>query len=398
MSFLRAPPIDGCMRRSRAAVARLFGGFEDIPVVDRAVMARSLAYLFTVGPTLGLLALIFPHPPETNEAGILALVVCAYFVAAVIRLGEQRLPSIAFDVALAAGTALITLAIEFTGTGASPYGFFYVWVALYAFYFLPARRAIAQLAVMGVAYAVVPIDDHVLWWILTMGTLAACGGLMLVTRSRIAGLVEQLESQARVDHLTGLLNRRGFVERFELELERARRERSELALLIGDLDFFKLVNDRCGHEAGDEALQRVAAVLSDGKRAIDAVCRVGGEEFAILLPGTSAAGARTLADRLRAEVRTEFATCSVPLSMSVGVAVFPDDGTTASALTAAADLALYDAKRRGRDRTTIHRDGLAAASALNGHHDSSDGEHWLAALLPLSQGLGEPGGEASRRG
>ena len=111
-----------------------------------------------------------------------------------------------------------------------------------------------------------------------------------------------LDDAARTDPLTGLLNRRGFEELFEIELERARRERPPVRAARGDLDGFKRVNDRFGHQAGDSALAAWPRTCSEWKRRIDTAARIGGEEFALLLPETDEHGAFLVAERLRRAV------------------------------------------------------------------------------------------------
>jgi diguanylate cyclase (GGDEF)-like protein/putative nucleotidyltransferase with HDIG domain len=355
---------------------------------ERGTMAKVLAYLYAVGASLALLSVLLPHPEKMDELGILLLVLLAYVVAATLALFGRTLSPVAFQLGLALGTVMITLAIHFTGASSSPYGFFYIWVSLYAFYFLAWRAALLHLAAVSLAYALVPLAEHVLWWLITVGTLAATGGVMWVTRARIAALVHRLEQQAQRDALTGLLNRRAFREVFELELARAQRAASALTIVIADLDHFKQVNDRCGHASGDEALRRVARLLSDGARAVDTVGRVGGEEFALLLPGSAAHGAEAIASRLGAEVRAEFREEPVALSMSFGIAAFPEHGSTSGALLGAADVALYQAKREGRDRAVVHgATAPRAPSTLDVAARATGDERWLGIVLQLAEAL-----------
>jgi diguanylate cyclase (GGDEF)-like protein len=138
-------------------------------------------------------------------------------------------------------------------------------------------------------------------------------------------------------------------------LQRAQRHHGKVALLLCDIDHFKRVNDTYGHPIGDEVLRRVAKVLQDVPRKIDVPARYGGEEFAVLLPGTDARAAAKLADDLRAEVEREPARLppsQAPLhvTLSLGVAALPEDADNELRLLEAADRALYDAKRRGRNR------------------------------------------------
>jgi diguanylate cyclase (GGDEF)-like protein len=161
-----------------------------------------------------------------------------------------------------------------------------------------------------------------------------------------------VKRQAVTDELTGLANRRSFLETLETELRRAQRFDSPLGLVFADLDNFKLVNDRFGHHAGDDVLRAFAAVLQGRIREIDLAARLGGEEFAVLLPETDASGSRALAEDLRAAVTDlviESGAHAIRVTASFGVAAFPEtDG--ADELMTAADLALYSAKRQGKNR------------------------------------------------
>ncbi len=153
---------------------------------------------------------------------------------------------------------------------------------------------------------------------------------------------------ANTDPLTGLLNRRGLDEQFNVELSRARRQERAVSVLVGDVDGLKTLNDTYGHASGDQALQRVAAVLLEEKRATDIAARLGGDEFAILAPDTDAEGASTLAHRLAERVRAAFAGGPVRLSISIGAATTPTDGESADELLHVADEALYAEKRRAK--------------------------------------------------
>lgn len=157
------------------------------------------------------------------------------------------------------------------------------------------------------------------------------------------------------DALTGLFNRGEFMRLAELELLRSRRHGGNTSIIVVDLDHFKSINDQHGHPAGDKVLAHVAACLRDGVRVTDVVARIGGEEFVVLLPQTDIDSAEVLARKLRHSVRQSKATISSELALSVtaslGVACMPGghEGSVA-ALYAAADNALYEAKRKGRDR------------------------------------------------
>jgi diguanylate cyclase (GGDEF)-like protein len=165
---------------------------------------------------------------------------------------------------------------------------------------------------------------------------------------------DQLEEMTRTDELTGLFNRRHLDAALETELARARRDRAPLGVLMLDLDHFKEFNDRFGHPEGDARLRAVADLLREQLRPTDTVARYGGEEFTVLLSGSSRAEAARVAERIRRgleELRTGPA--NTITTGSFGLATWPEDGDSATELIAAADAALYEAKRRGRDRIVL---------------------------------------------
>jgi diguanylate cyclase (GGDEF)-like protein len=176
---------------------------------------------------------------------------------------------------------------------------------------------------------------------------------------------DRLREMAFVDGLTGIANRRQFEERLGQEYRRSRRNGTSLALLMIDVDFFKPYNDRYGHQAGDECLRQVAALLrANMNRPGDLAARYGGEEFAFLLPETDAKGARVIAERLVETVRQlnlEHLDSSVAavLTVSIGAAVLdPDSRDSCEALITQADAQLYRAKKQGRARVCC---GLTSA-------------------------------------
>lgn len=168
--------------------------------------------------------------------------------------------------------------------------------------------------------------------------------------------IHRLEEQASRDGLTGLINHRTVMERLDQAIKGSQRHGQALAVLMADLDHFKVINDALGHQVGDEVLQAVAEVLQSGVRISDECGRYGGEEFLMVLPQTQAGAALELAERLRraVEALTLPALGEHRLTMSFGVAVYPGFGPTdVSAMVRKADDALYQAKARGRNRCVL---------------------------------------------
>ncbi len=172
-------------------------------------------------------------------------------------------------------------------------------------------------------------------------------GVLLALRARLERERDAMRRFALRDPLTGLANRRALDERLGYEIARHTRHGESFAVLALDLDGFKLVNDRFGHDAGDEVLRDAAAALVEVVRAQDTVVRLGGDEFCVLAPQTGPASADHLSARVRGALAGVTAGVS-GLRASMGIAVFPADGTTPDALLAAADLAALEAKRRAR--------------------------------------------------
>jgi diguanylate cyclase (GGDEF)-like protein len=181
--------------------------------------------------------------------------------------------------------------------------------------------------------------------------------LMLDARMITLQDLNQILIFANLDSLTGLYNHRSFYDRIEEEVERVRTTGRPISLLMIDIDHFKKYNDALGHQRGDIVLREVAQLLKDNIRPGDIACRYGGDEFAVLCPGTTKGGAREVGERLRtAAERARFyqedvAGCHV--TFSVGIATFPDDTDNYKGLVELADGALYISKKRGKNRVTV---------------------------------------------
>ncbi|MBI3995583.1 MAG: diguanylate cyclase [Nitrospirae bacterium] len=195
-------------------------------------------------------------------------------------------------------------------------------------------------------------------------------GLLAAAFNAMAEKLEKHEAELKDlsvrDGLTGLFNRRGFGQRLKEEIGRSQRYIHPLSLLMFDIDHFKTINDFHGHPAGDVVLRVLAVCIQGQIRPTDWAARYGGEEFAVLLPETAGSGAAVAAERLRAAVAGRAVRIgpekTARVTVSVGIATFPEDAATEEALVAAADRALYEAKRAGRNRVCAYRQGEETGS------------------------------------
>ena len=359
---------------------------------SRATMARAAFWFSTAGVVVGLLAVALPHGPEMDEAGLLGATAAVAALGVVALVGFDRLPLWAFHAGTLIATVIATAAIHSWGE-TDPYGPLpYLWITIYAFYFFSLPAALVHMAVVGALFGVelglrdigyTPVSD----WVASIGTLTTAGLLVAVIRNRLIDLIARLTDAARTDPLTGMLNRRGFEETFDVELERSRRTNGSLSVIVGDLDRFKLINDHLGHAAGDGVLRSVGETIRSSKRSWDSAARIGGEEFAVLAPDTDEHSAYVLAERLRLQIEQTFEPVGAgQLTASFGIVSFPIHGQTAATLLQAADQALYAAKRLGRNRSVISSAEVPGilSRAPRGRDDS---HVELAMLLNLAEAL-----------
>src|SRR5438270_4465958 len=169
-------------------------------------------------------------------------------------------------------------------------------------------------------------------------------------------MADELKARARTDDLTSLPNFRAFRERIDIEIERASRYPESFGILVLDLDRFKKFNDTFGHLAGNDALQRVARVIRETVRTVDFAARYGGEEFAVNVPEIDLASLAAIAERIRANVEA-----LGDMTVSIGAALFAQDGKDAESLFSAADERLYAAKSGGRNRVVVPSEKLVAS-------------------------------------
>jgi diguanylate cyclase (GGDEF)-like protein len=313
------------------------------------------------GPLMFLTGILLAeHRSVGSVLTFSALTVVLSVIGVICRWRPERVPRVSWLLAPFFGVALVTslnLATRDASTGAQ---LFYLWPVLYAANFLGRRDNFLVIASVsaGNAAVVFPILEAnraiTDWTSLTVAmTLTTIVVASLASRNeRLRGV---LESQAYVDHLTGVANRRSFEAHLDQAVAWAHRTDRPVALLTLDVDYFKKINDTWGHGTGDQALRAVAAALRGITRGEDDVAgRLGGDEFVVLLR-TDQAGALRAADELRALVADSGDLPCGPPGLSIGVAVLPHHAGTAGDLTAASDAALYEAKQGGRGRTGVAR-------------------------------------------
>jgi diguanylate cyclase (GGDEF)-like protein len=328
-----------------------------LPAEDHAVMAPIAALMYAAAALLVALSVLFlPHPPDLNTMVMLSLAAVGVVAAPVLWIWRDRWPGWFFQLSTAAGSVLLGLCVYYGGDASSPYALLILWVAVFSAYFFTPVQVAAQLVFAGAIYAVA-LAAHpqaaeetgaAAHWLLVMAGVALAAGMVAALVSarrkleveREALLMETLEL-ARTDPLTGLANRRTWLEELDRELLRARREGS-LCVAMLDLDHFKEFNDEYGHVAGDALLEELARAWDGAVRPSDTLARYGGEEFALLLPACDIEAASEVVERLRTMV-PEGEQCSAGLACWDGEESPMD-------LIARADSRLYLAKGRGRDQ------------------------------------------------
>jgi diguanylate cyclase (GGDEF)-like protein len=282
-------------------------------------------------------------------AGVAALPLAV----AALTLGP-RLPRSVMFLFAPAGVLLIGIAMA-TTTGYSDAAILYCWPILWVASFYGNRGTASVVGLVAV------VHGAALWslpgemtsldrWADVVVSVIVAAVVVRVLAARNERLVSQLSTEARVDPLTGLWNRRAFGERLDTESARAVRESAPLAVVAFDIDHFKRVNDVHGHEVGDRVLKWVAEILAHETRGADITARVGGEEFVVVLPGTGIVGAQEFAERVRRAVAAGGGPAELTISAGVAASV---PRSVDHGLVDAADRALYAAKRGGRNAVHV---------------------------------------------
>ncbi len=336
-------------------------GSED-PAQDHALIARSLAFLFLGGASMSVVWLLLPHTETSDDAGVLAMTLGAYATGLVLFVGFDRLPAVAFKVAVTAATVVVTGAIYANHENGSTYVLYYFWATVYAFAFFSIWQAALQTTIVGVAFGAVLYLEQDIWqeevarWLLVVSTTFAVGLL-------VRFLTGTLRHRSLHDPLTGLPNRRLYLQRLDEALERARQDSraKPVAVVFLDLDGFKYINDSLGHHVGDALLVGVSDRLSGALRPEDMTARFGGDEFALLCEDVDGeADALVIGERINEALEAPFKVGGNELhvSASVGVALAAPGEDNGDALLRDADAAMYAAKRHGRARCELFGEPL----------------------------------------
>jgi diguanylate cyclase (GGDEF)-like protein len=319
---------------------------------NRRIMAYTAAAIYAIAGLDGAIEGFIPGDPSYS----LLPVFVVWAMAALLAVAGPRLPRWTMALNGPLGVALVAYTLM-TTPGPGDAAFLYALPVFWTTFFFGRRGAGAILVctALGQAGALLlmpAVDSYPGRWIDVM--VSACGValVVLVLEHRNELLLERLAEEARTDPLTGLLNRRGFDEHAARELAHIRRDGSPIALATLDIDYFKQVNDEWGHLVGDRVLAHLAEVLDSEARVIDVSARLGGEEFAVLMPGSDEAGAEAFIERVRASLARPRPDLPV-VRISAGI-VATADAPDLPTMLEGADGALYAAKRGGRDRTVVH--------------------------------------------
>jgi diguanylate cyclase (GGDEF)-like protein len=347
-------------------------------------MVRTCGVLFSSGAVLTLAGVLLPHSSEADLTGFWLIAGVAAAIGTLLLAAGRRTPVSVTHACMLLASLLIGLSLYFNGErhgGASAGNeVLFVWVALFAGYYFTRPAMVLQLAGIAaidgcVLSAIHAGDVGYTRWLITVFMVSLAGVVVFRLRRHNEQLVVRLVERGQTDELTALPNRRGFDERLDEATARSARSGNPLALVMCDLDGLKPLNDTRGHAAGDRALAAVGEAARAVTRRGDVFARIGGDEFAAILPGAGHDGALAFAERLRASLRSIGADDDRSLSMSFGIAVHPQPCGSQALLFAQADAALYAAKRAGGDRALVAHDtasltapaaGSTAASQLAG--------------------------------
>ena len=367
-------------------------GRTEIASRHRVHQARYGAMLFSAGAVVTALGLVLPHPPEVDEHGLAIVAAGSAIAALVMRVADDRLPDWTYQLVLACGTILVSLALLFNGerNGGAAGGdeVYYLSVVLYSAYYFGRRAVALQVLLIAAAYAatLALIDPGPVApsrWLTTTGLVVGTAIVVRLLSERIERLISELDAAARADRLTGLANRRAFEEQFARDAARARRNGLPLALLLADVDDFKQINDRFGHPVGDRVLAQIAGRLRQGGEGF----RLGGDEFAVLLPAFDGVQAHAAATSIVERVAALRVDEEVTATVSAGVATYPSPEVGRDELIRFADGALYWAKEHGKNQVRVYHPDVVELAELKRLASGPDRAARYRAAASLAQAV-----------
>ena len=329
---------------------------------NRRIMAYTAAAIYGIAGLDGAIEGLLPSDPPF---ALLPVIVVFVMFTLLVAFGP-RLPRWGLALLGPLGVVLIAYAMA-TSPGPGDGAVLYALPVFWTTFFFGRRGAVTILICVAVGHAVTLLllpaaDSYPGRWLDVMVSIAGVALVVLVLERRNELLLERLAGEARTDPLTYLLNRRGFDEHATREFAHAGRDGTSIALALVDIDHFKLVNDDWGHIVGDRVLANLAGLLAREARVIDVAARLGGEEFAVLMPGSDERGAEAFIERVRSGLEASARPDLPAVRISAGVAA-TSEPLDVQVLLERADRALYAAKRGGRDQTVVfdrHSFSLAA--------------------------------------
>ena len=367
--------------------------------LDRQVapLARAGAYVTLAGVGLGGLGIVLPHPSSFNEPALIVLWLFSALWALFFLIYAERLPMIAIRLAPAAGILQVTAAVIFSGDALGAYATFYLWPCFYAFYFLSRTDSALTVAFLGLCYGstlvlmngsdAASVGDLTHQFVLTVGSLAIAGVMMLALRERVNALWTRLSGAARTDMLTGFRNKHGLVEVLATEIERARPDAHRIGVLSVSVGGIGRLSKEHGHESADAVLKEIGRLLDESTRRIDTVGRIDAHEFAVVLPETDEHTGFLLAEQILTRFRRTYRERGTTLRASLGVASFPKHGVRAEDLMQAAESAAQVADTLGSDRAVVYSADVDDALAAETGTAPKDGRMHLATVLSLAEVL-----------
>ncbi len=334
----------------------------DVEHTELLTMARCAAGMLLVGGAMGWVLVLLPGQisPNADHTGA-AMAAAATVLGVFVLLRGERWRRRAFDVLCASvSLGLSTQLYVAAGAGRTFGGeVLYLPLVAFAFAFLPLHRVVAQLVLIAAGLVVSfdrlgdPPNVVATRTILVLTFFSLTGAFIAVLRRTVLRLIGELQAQASTDPLTGLANRRAFLDGLHRLLDLAHRTSQPLTLVFADVDHFKRINDEHGHPTGDEVLRHLGRVLRQHTRAHDLVGRLGGEEFAIAVYGADTDATLGLTSRIAEALQDGVPGLDRGITLSFGLAQARLGDRDATVLLARADDALYAAKRTGRNRAVV---------------------------------------------